>query len=338
MQNLYAILGVIFLVFLLVKAWHLWRSYRSTLRMKIEPVPGGDVDVPERNAEIVGPTRVVSRSVASHVEARSEALRELSKPMHASGPSDVSVEPELIAELRTADQSPLGTLSTVESQNVDAPTSMSESQNDMPRDVEPAAVIETAAVKKAEQADLFAHEVVSVSAEKNAGLGFDTKAVEPVSAWAESSPGEHSAAVEVEDFIAVHVVARSVPFHGEDLLRAILSYGLRYGEMSIFHRHEMPTGQGAVLFSMAQAVEPGTFDLHNMANDMIPGVTFFLSLPGINRIGAYDIMMDTAKRLATEFNADMLDQNQALMTRQLLEHYRERVVEFERKRMTERRQ
>ena len=45
---------------------------------------------------------------------------------------------------------------------------------------------------------------------------------------------------------------------------------------------------------------------------------------------AYDMMIDTAKRLAHEFCGQVLDQNQQPLNRQLTEHYREFVMEFTR--------
>jgi cell division protein ZipA len=208
----------------------------------------------------------------------------------------------------------------------------------------PAAVVPPLPI---EQHDLFAGEPLTVppaavqpqrrdSVAARASALYETGTLEPVNPLGNSAsqPKVHE---EVQDVIAVHVVARQHPFHGEDLLRCILSYGLRFGEMSIFHRHEKPTGQGRVLFSMAKAVEPGTFDLEGMTGEAIPGVSFFQSLPGINSIHAYDIMMDTAKRLATELDGEILDLQQNPMTRQLIEHYRERVTEFERRRLMERR-
>ena len=53
-------------------------------------------------------------------------------------------------------------------------------------------------------------------------------------------------------------------FKGPALLQNILESGLRFGEMDIFHRHESMAGNGEVLFSMANALKPGTFDLDDI--------------------------------------------------------------------------
>lgn len=140
----------------------------------------------------------------------------------------------------------------------------------------------------------------------------------------------------VEHVITFHVVSNNDAFHGEDLLRAILSYGLRYGDLSIFHRHEKSSGQGKILFSMAKAVDPGTFDLHQMSVEPIIGVSFFLTLPGYQSLLAYDIMVDTARRLAQELHGYIMDQHQQTLTPQLTVHYRERIQEYERLRLMNR--
>lgn len=191
---------------------------------------------------------------------------------------------------------------------------------------------------EAAQQDMFAHDMIAPPpmpdrSRNRAQALYGTPAVEPVRSVRVPEAKPH---VEVQDVIALHVVARDRPFNGEELLRCILGYGLRFGDMAIFHRHERPTGQGEVLFSMASAVEPGTFDLQAMSGQDIIGVSFFQSLPGVNSIHAYDIMVDTAKRLAIELQGDLLDQQQQPLTRQLVEHYRERVQEFERRRLMQR--
>lgn len=139
-----------------------------------------------------------------------------------------------------------------------------------------------------------------------------------------------SKVVEAQDYIILYVISGRVPFDGERLLKAVSGYSLRFGEMGMFHRHEHPNGHGHVLFSMARVDETGAFDLETMGAEFFTAVTLFMALPNHQPYVAYDMMVDTAKRLANEFCGQVLDQNQQPLNRQLTGHYREQVMEFTR--------
>lgn len=86
---------------------------------------------------------------------------------------------------------------------------------------------------------------------------------------------------EYDEILIIHVVARNEQgFKGPALLQSILESGLRFGAMDIFHRHESMTGNGDKLFSMANALNPGTFDLDDMDLFSTRAVCFFMGLPG----------------------------------------------------------
>jgi len=137
----------------------------------------------------------------------------------------------------------------------------------------------------------------------------------------------------VEEVLVINVIARDAEgFKGPALLQNILESGLRFGEMDIFHRHESMAGNGEVLFSMANGVKPGTFDLDDFELFYTPAVSFFLGLPGPRHPKqAFDVMIAAARKLAHELNGELKDDQRSVMTAQTIEHYRQRIVEFERK-------
>jgi cell division protein ZipA len=137
----------------------------------------------------------------------------------------------------------------------------------------------------------------------------------------------------VEEVLVISVVAREGEgFNGPALLQNILESGLRFGEMDIFHRHESMAGNGEVLFSMANGVKPGTFDLDDMDHFRTRAVSFFLGMPGPRHPRqAFDVMIAAARKLANELNGELKDDQRNTMTAQTIEHYRQRIVEFERK-------
>ncbi len=105
------------------------------------------------------------------------------------------------------------------------------------------------------------------------------------------------------------------PYNGYELLQALLSAGLRYGKMQIFHRHEQKTGRGDVIFSLASATSPGTFELPKMGGFSCTGlVLFFESAKVKNPRKALEIMIDTASQLAEDLGGDILDEHRHLLT------------------------
>ncbi len=143
----------------------------------------------------------------------------------------------------------------------------------------------------------------------------------------------------VEEVLVINVVAREGEgFKGPALLQNILESGLRFGEMDIFHRHESMAGNGEVLFSMANALKPGTFDLDDIEGFNTRAVSFFLGLPGPRHPKqAFDVMVAAARKLAHELNGELKDDQRSVMTAQTIEHYRQRIVEYERKQLTSKR-
>ncbi len=142
-----------------------------------------------------------------------------------------------------------------------------------------------------------------------------------------------------QEVFVISVVARQPEgFKGPALLQNILESGLRFGEMDIFHRHESMAGNGEVLFSMANAVKPGTFDLDDMDLFSTPAVSFFFQLPGPRHPKqAFDLMLASARKLSTELNGELKDEQRSVMTAQTIEHYRNRIAEFERKQLSQKR-
>ena len=65
-------------------------------------------------------------------------------------------------------------------------------------------------------------------------------------------------------------------YHGRSLVEAMQSQSLKYGDMNIFHRVDQKTK--SKLFSVANALEPGTFDLSDLDDFQSSGLTFFMQL------------------------------------------------------------
>ncbi len=144
----------------------------------------------------------------------------------------------------------------------------------------------------------------------------------------------------VEQVISILVTAKDTQgFYGSQLLKLVKACGLVHGEMDIFHRFEDGLRLGKTQFSMANMMEPGTFNLKEMEHLHSPGVVFFLGLPTAqDSMQAFDYMLETAQCLATNLGGEVLDEQRSVMRPQTIEHCRQQIREFERRNMTRRAQ
>ncbi len=129
-----------------------------------------------------------------------------------------------------------------------------------------------------------------------------------------------------QEVLVVHLMAnKGETVAGQQLLDAILGVGLRYGAMKIFHRHLNDDGSGPVLFSMANLVNPGTFDLNSMGDLEVPGVTLFMALDDIeDPVSAFNIMIEAIDSIVASLQLNVMDESRSSMTRQTIDHYRQR--------------
>ena len=133
------------------------------------------------------------------------------------------------------------------------------------------------------------------------------------------------------EVLVCNVMAREgSELHGDDLLEALITSGLKFGEMNIFHKRFRGTTNGPVIFSVANILNPGTFDLNAMAEFRTIGVSLFLALPSpINNLEAFEQMLDVAIHLKESLDGELKDDHRNVMTAQTIEHYRQRIRDFE---------
>ena len=143
-------------------------------------------------------------------------------------------------------------------------------------------------------------------------------------------PSEH------HELLVINAMApEGKPFKGNDLLQILMACDVRYGKMSIFHRYENSDGTGQIQFSVANLVEPGNFNLDEIDEFSTPGVVFFMHLPGPREsIKAYEAMVETARCLVKNLEGELRDQTHSVATKQTLEHYKQRIRDFERRQLT----
>lgn len=121
-------------------------------------------------------------------------------------------------------------------------------------------------------------------------------------------------------------------FPAEGLVLALRQHGLRHGDYGIFHR-PVKEAEEAPLFSVANLVEPGSFDLTRLKADRYRGVSLFTVLPGAGRgVEAFDEMTRVARNLALELHGELLDEAGSFLSIQRERFLREEVIQFEHRR------
>lgn len=160
---------------------------------------------------------------------------------------------------------------------------------------------------------------------------------DPINAPRDIDKPKYKAPKQVEDvepqvLIISVVAADGNTISGAALLPSLLTLGMRYGDMDIFHRHQDNAGNGKVTFSCANMLNPGTFDIDNMENFTTKGISLFMKLPNAeDPFVVFNQMLNAAKQLAEEFSAQVLDGQRSVMTKQTEQHYISQIREFDRK-------
>ncbi|MEJ2213239.1 MAG: cell division protein ZipA C-terminal FtsZ-binding domain-containing protein [Gammaproteobacteria bacterium] len=130
--------------------------------------------------------------------------------------------------------------------------------------------------------------------------------------------------------LQVNLISRKNEISGQMILDLASELNLTHGEFNIFHRMDEKTGKS--IFSMANLVEPGSFDLNDMQNLKTPGLTLFSQLPApVDCMTAFSEMMNAAKRISYILGAELQDGSHSVMTSQSIEHERDAVLQYKQK-------
>ena len=185
--------------------------------------------------------------------------------------------------------------------------------------------------------------------EASAGGEWLTDAAESQDAFAGATETDAASVVEAtQDFRSTHVTPDVVlgatdpervvslrlmrsddeALDGERVVAALQEAGLQLGPYDIFH-YPIRGAASASVFSVANLVEPGSFDLSNPVDSTIPGMTFFLVLPGSgDPIRRFDKMVDIARGLAQSLDAGLFDELGNSWSIQRERYVREELIEY----------
>ncbi|MGC1854178.1 MAG: cell division protein ZipA C-terminal FtsZ-binding domain-containing protein [Candidatus Aquirickettsiella sp.] len=114
---------------------------------------------------------------------------------------------------------------------------------------------------------------------------------------------------DIDNYIILQLMApQQRPYRGYELIQTLTSAGFHYGKMNIFHFYADPLNKKELLFSLASAIEPGTFDLDHTGEIVCPGLCLFMSIHKVkSALSAFDLMWETAQILTQDLGGILCD-------------------------------
>jgi len=131
------------------------------------------------------------------------------------------------------------------------------------------------------------------------------------------------------DFIVLYILPKATP-NGQSLLSgaqinsSAQAMGLTFGEMNIFHYK--PNGQ--TVFSLANMLEPGSFDADTIYDLKTSGLTVFMKIKGNDPLDDLTEMLQRSYQLAGLLDARLCSHKRETLTEQDAENYRTQVSGF----------
>ena len=334
-RNVLIIISAIVIAAIFVHGFWTIRKNRNPYKLKakqekVEPLERG-FDHSGFDQDGVGKVRVVSPETLTEQEVPDEPApapdfheEPLPKDIEQATPENPSLEPTL------------GDLSDIEEQPpVENPPPQVNTTEQAPEPIEPEPVYQEPVTEAKPKRKRSVRKTVTEKLKRNQmemNFGEEVIAEEMPSMSAIDEPKDKEPELEPEVIVVSVVMPEGHKISGAALLPTLLTLGLRFGDMNIFHRHEDNAGNGKVTFSLANMMNPGTFDLDNMESFATQGITLFMTLPNAgDPFEIFGHMMQAAKQLALEFNAQLLDDKRSVMTKQTEQHYISKIREYERK-------
>ncbi len=141
----------------------------------------------------------------------------------------------------------------------------------------------------------------------------------------DSDDGSDDGSKGPSDIIVLYILSKE----GEELIgsqinSSVQAMGLSFGEMNIFHYR--PGHRN--IFSLANMLEPGSFDADTMHDIKTTGLTVFMQITKGDPLDDLTEMLQRSYQLAGLLNARLCNRKRQPMTEQDAENYRTQVSEF----------
>jgi len=135
-----------------------------------------------------------------------------------------------------------------------------------------------------------------------------------------------------DKIVTLYVAARAGNvLRGSDIVVAAEKAGLAYGHMNVFHRLVEGHPERGPVFSVANIMKPGSFDMATIQSMETPAIAFFLTLPApMPALDAWEMMQPTAERMAELLDGVVLDEQRNALGRQRVQHLRDELRAYDR--------
>jgi cell division protein ZipA len=121
-------------------------------------------------------------------------------------------------------------------------------------------------------------------------------------------------------------------FSGQAVRDAVTRSGFEYGDWQIFHYYSPAHVNAPPLFSLANMVKPGSFDLERMSDMTTAGLSLFMVPAGEDEdIVTFDTMLAKTRQLAEALGGEVRDARRSVLTRQAIGLIREQLNEWRHK-------
>ncbi|MET0290492.1 MAG: cell division protein ZipA [Pseudoxanthomonas sp.] len=135
-----------------------------------------------------------------------------------------------------------------------------------------------------------------------------------------------------DKIVSLYVAARAGQMlRGEDIVVAAEKTGLTFGHMNVFHRMVENHPERGPVFSMANILQPGSFDMSAIRELQTPAIAYFLTLPApMSALDAWEMLLPNVQRMGELLDAVVLDDSRNALGRQRIQHIREELRAYDR--------
>ncbi len=323
MQDLRLVLIILgFIAIVALVAHGLWSNKKNQVKpLKDKPLSKVDTNVKDKQGfdlDGIGEKRVVSQPVEQKINVTKASVEPT--PMTVE-----KIEPQFGAAEVTQDTAVLtGSFTATDVEKPVTETSSSRvdtAMNDVSYDV--VDTLETSAVEAQSEPVLQEHIAVekqTQNVQENLDNNGDNTAAN-TNASAVTSQEKPVDGTADEAVFVINIMAREdKSITGAELLQELSAFGFKFGAMDIFHRHVDAAGKGPVIFSLANMVKPGVFDIDMMEQFESPGVSLFMMFPCAGQASHnYSLMLGAAERIAEAVDGLLMDGSRNPLTEEAIE-------------------